>query len=364
MEDPNKKITETVPIFFFIYHLGKKEILFISPQFYDLAVEIESEEDNPLKKCIHPDFHNTFDNFFNDLSEKNRYEGSVELKANDKLKGISWLELNTFPVKEKNKTGTDQVVGHLVDISKKKEMYETLQEEKEHIANMMNMVVHDLRAPFNRIQMIAELLENDMTEEEQEKHKSLMSMLRKQGEDSVELIQSLLRLATLKGQVNSLDMNIHDLRELVKKSVELQQVEIKEKNLKVKCEFPDESVKGKVDAVLFQQVLANLLSNAIKYTPRDGEISCRLFYGEGNVQLEIKDSGIGIPEKDQQGLFRSFRGFRRKGLEGEPSIGLGLFICKEIITMHQGLIKVESKEGEGSTFTVILPFPESSAAYY
>lgn len=364
MKQPTKKITETVPIFFFIYHLKKEEIQFISPQFYQLAKDIESGDKNPLKRCIHPDYHDKFDQFFADLSEKNHYEGSVELQANDKLKGIRWVELNTFPVKEKDLSEVDQVVGHIVNISKKKEMYDDLREEKEHISNMLNMVVHDLRAPFNRIQMIAELLEKNMTEEEYEKQKNYLDLLRKQGEESVTLIKSLLRLATLRGEINSLDLNIHDLRELVVKSVGQHQSEIDEKGLNLSYEFPDESVKAKVDGILFQQVLTNLLSNAIKYTPRGGQIICRLSYEGGSVKIEVIDNGIGIPEKNLNSLFKSFHGFRRKGLEGEPSIGLGLFICKEIVSMHQGIIEVKSKEGEGSTFTIFLPFPESSAAYY
>ena len=364
MEDLNKKITETVPIFFFIYHLEKKEIQFISPQFYELAEYIEMQDDNPLKKCIHPDFNEAFDEFFNDLSKENSYEGSVELKANDKLKRISWLELNTFPVKEKNMADVVQVVGHIVDISQKKKMYDNLREEKEHISNVLNMMVHDLRAPFNRVHMIIELMEKNMTKEEFGKQKRFLGLLRKQGEESLVLIQSLLRLATLKGQVNSLDLDIHDLRGIVKSSLKQHQARIDEKELQLRCDFPDNSVKGKVDAVLFQQVLANLLSNAIKYTHRGGEIICRLAYEEGNVQLIVKDNGIGIPEKSQKNLFKSFHGLRRKGLEGEQSIGLGLFICKEIVHMHQGVIEVESKEGEGTTFTITLPYPESSAAYF
>ena len=364
MEELNKKITETVPIFFFIYHLEKKKIQFISPQFYDLAEDIESEDENPLKKCIHPDDNDAFDQFFNSLSKENRYEGSVELKANDKLKRINWVELNTFPVRESNVADVVQVVGHIVDISEKKEMYDNLREEKEHISNVLNMMVHDLRAPFNRVHMIIELMERNMTEEEFEKQERYLALLRKQGEESLALIQSLLRLATLKGQVTSLDLDIHDLRDLMKSSVMQHQARIKEKELQLRCDFPDSSVKGKVDAVLFQQVLANLLSNAIKYTPRGGEIVCSVFYKEGNVQLVIKDSGIGIPEKSLNNLFRSFLGLRRKGLEGEQSVGLGLFICKEIVKMHKGLIEVESKEGEGSTFTITLPYPESSAAYF
>lgn len=365
MSDFTRKITESVPIFFFIYNLQKKKVELVSPQFYQIADGIESKEENPLKKCIHPDCHEQFDSFFSDLTEKNKYQGSVELKANDKLQDIQWLELNTFPVKEKSSSDILQVVGHIIDISQKKEIYDTLKEEKEHISNILNMAVHDLRAPLNRVSMIAEILEDSMTEAEYEKYKIYIGMLGKQKQQATMLIQSLLKLATLKGAANSIDLNIYDLRSLINESIRQQQVRIEEKNLTVSCDFPDEHVKAKVDAVLFQQVLENLLSNAIKYTPSGGKINYNLSYeGKSHVKLSIKDNGIGIPEKYHKTLFHSFVGVRRKGLEGEESTGLGLFICKEIIKMHSGKISVDSKTGEGSTFTITLPFPEPSAAYY
>lgn len=364
MEEISKKITESVPVFFFVYNLKKKEVEFISPQFYELATDIESNTRNPIKNCIHHAFHEKYDNFFIELTEKNRYEGSIELKANDQLKGIEWLELNTFPVKEKELKEVEQVVGHLLDITQKKIMYETLQEEKDKIENMLNMMVHDLRAPFNRIHMIAEILETSMTEEEYKKYQVYIDMLQKQGQESIILIQRLLRLATLKGSANSLDLQIYDLRNLVKDAVNDHQDRIVEKKLKVNFHFPDQHIKAMLDAVLFQQVLANLLSNSIKYTPAGGAILWELAYEGDRIILSIRDTGIGIPENYLQDIFVDFNSLRRKGLDGEESSGLGLFICKEIVKMHQGTIQVESEEGKGTTFTVILPFPESSAAYY
>lgn len=364
MEEITKKITETVPIFFFVYNLDKKNIEFISPQFYELAVDVEDRDKNPLKRCIHPDYHEEFETFFADLSVRNHYEGSIELKANDQLREVRWVELNTFPVREKEMNDVSQVVGHIVNITEKKAVYDTLREEKEHISNMLNMMAHDLRAPFNRVQMIADLLEDNMTDEERQKHRIYLEMLRKQGKDSMGLIQALLRLATLKGEASSMDMKIRDLRMLVRTSLRHQKSRMEEKKLKLSLDFPDESVKAKVDAVLFQQVIENLLSNAIKYTHEGGAINVRLSYEGDHIQLRIQDTGIGIPEKYQKDLFRNIHGLRREGLEGEESTGMGLFICREIVKMHHGMIQVESKEGEGSTFTIILPFPESSAAYY
>lgn len=365
MDDLNQKITETIPVFFFIYNLKKEKIEFVSPQYFEIAKNVESvETPDPLKKSIHQDYHKAFDEFFKDLSDKNHFEGSVELKANEQLEGIEWVELNTFPVREPKMTDVEQVVGHMINITEKKKQYEILKEEKEHISNMLNMMAHDLRAPFNRVHMIAELLEGSLSEEELAKNKIYIDMLRKEGSQSMELIQSLLRLATLKGRASSLDLKTHDLREMVKEAAEQFRTQMEEKELQLHMDFPDASVKAKLDAIVFQQVLANLFSNAIKYTKRGGDVTVRLSYEDTNVVLQVEDTGIGIPEKHQKELFNGQSNFRREGLEGEKSFGLGLFICKEIVKMHQGKICVESQEGKGTTFKITLPFPESSASYY
>lgn len=364
MSDFTKKIIETVPIFFFIYGLDEREVTFVSPQFYELAEGVEKGDQHALKQIIHPDYQDAFDCFFDELAPENNYEASTELKVSDSLKGIEWIELNTFPVQERSGSTVKQVVGHIVNVTEKKLMYDVLLEEKEHISNILNMVVHDLRAPFDKVHMISEILERNMSEEEHRKYKPYLSILLKQKQHADALIESLLRLATLKGNAASLDLNMHDLRTLVAENVAQQQEKLAQRKLSVKYLFPEEHVKAKVDAVLFSQVLENLLSNAIKYTPAGGVIRYKLANQHQHVLLTIEDNGIGIPEKHQASLFKSFSNIKRKGLQGEASVGLGLFICKEIVKMHQGEIWVKSKEGEGASFIISLPIPESSAAYY
>ena len=382
MQELTNIITETVPIFFFVYNLKKGKVDFVSPQFFELLKENEgaggSHEENALAKCIASEHQPKLNEFLNSLSRGNHYQGAIELKASSSLEEVEWVEINTFPVmegdqsvlnsmvEEREEVGyeVERVVGHIVDISQKKEQYEILNREKKHISNMLNMLAHDMRAPFNRVHMIAEVLEGMMTEEELDKYYDYLQMLRKQGEESKVLLESLLNLATLKGKASSLDMNIEDAGGLIRESIDRQKSKIEQKKITVHCDFPEEKVIAKLDAVLFLQVLGNLLSNALKFTPEGGEVTFRLWKTRKNVFMVIKDTGIGIPEEYQENLFQDFLKFRRKGLGGEPSVGLGLFICREILAMHQGSISVESKEREGTSFTIKLPAPEMSAAYF
>ncbi len=110
-----------------------------------------------------------------------------------------------------------------------------------------------------------------------------------------------------------------------------------------------------IDVSKFMQVLNNLVSNALKFTPDDGTITISLEEQGPNVLIKVQDTGIGIPEEMQPHLFDKFTMARRKGLKGEPTVGLGMSIIKTIIGWHNGEIWFESEEGKGTTFYISIP---------
>jgi signal transduction histidine kinase len=109
----------------------------------------------------------------------------------------------------------------------------------------------------------------------------------------------------------------------------------------------------KVDARQITRIFANIIGNAIKFTPRGGEVTVTGTVSGGEIVVEISDTGIGIPVKDQERIFNKY--FRSQGVKGYKGTGLGLTICKALVEEHGGRIEVASSEGEGSRFTVKLP---------
>jgi two-component system sensor histidine kinase VicK len=102
--------------------------------------------------------------------------------------------------------------------------------------------------------------------------------------------------------------------------------------------------------------LDNLLSNAVKFTPEGGQVLVSLRQQEAKkVVLQVSDNGVGIPNALQDSVFDKFTKANRQGTGGEITIGLGLFIAKQIVELHQGKIWLESREQEGTTFYVELP---------
>jgi signal transduction histidine kinase len=128
---------------------------------------------------------------------------------------------------------------------------------------------------------------------------------------------------------------------------------------RILVELPDQPVLGDWDGGRLARVLANLLSNAAKYSPRGGDIVLRVTTdadseGRPRVVIAVQDHGIGIPASEQALVFEPFRR-ARNGARVASGSGIGLASVRQIVEQHGGTVQVESREGEGSTFTVSLP---------
>lgn len=360
-------ITETVPMFFFVFDISSSRIEYISSQFLEyVTVEAEFLHLDPHKQLefiISEEDKEKFHQFFDDLSKENRYKASVELHTPKEKTGIEWIEINTFKASKKS-TKARKVVGHILDISFRKKQNEVLNKENERLENFINMMAHDLKAPLANLSLVVDLLKETMEPAESQKYRKYLDILQATTKDSGELITKLLHFATLKGEASKLDLHLHDLRKVVKMAVEAEQTRLTEKNIRVDFDFPDYAIEALLDITLFRQVLSNLLGNAIKFTPKGGDIHFSSGYtDDDHISLCIKDSGIGIPQKYINTLFKNTSIIKRDGLDGEKSTGLGLYICLQIMRIHKGRISVTSKENEGATFILHLPIPGSSAAY-
>ena len=110
----------------------------------------------------------------------------------------------------------------------------------------------------------------------------------------------------------------------------------------------------RADARKVKQVLLNLLSNAVKFTSEGGRIDVRVRLEEGNAEISVTDSGIGIAAEDQEAVFEEFRQVGKADKKAEGT-GLGLALCRKFVELHGGHIWVQSELGRGSTFTFTIP---------
>jgi len=208
-------------------------------------------------------------------------------------------------------------------------------------------IAHEIRNPLSSIRGLAQFVYNSFSKTDERK------------EDLNTIIQEVDRLNKLVVQVLDFaklkkpSLTPFSLNDLIRKIAELFKLEIKDKQVKFSIELSPDISQIQADEDQVKQILMNVIINAIQAIPKKGEIKIKtekaLLKGESAVKLIIKDSGIGISEKDFNQIFDPFFSTKEQGS------GLGLSIVYKLIEAHQGEIKVESKEGKGTKFIIFLP---------
>lgn len=113
------------------------------------------------------------------------------------------------------------------------------------------------------------------------------------------------------------------------------------------------------DEVRLREAMKNLVNNALKYSPRGETVRVRVVQSESEVRFSVSDNGPGLSKSDLSHLFEPFRRLTNQPTDGEKSVGLGLYLVREIVNRHDGDVDVETSEGEGSTFSLIFPSASS-----
>jgi len=248
------------------------------------------------------------------------------------------------------------VVGAVVlfkDITLRKQVEEELNLALQMKTDFVSFATHQLRTPLAGIKWLLELaLKQEGLPEDAV---SLIQDARSSAQRLVEMVNDMLgitRLESGKVKLEPRPTNLSELTQEVLKDVG-SQIEKKAQRLSLREESGLPLVC--VDSQMFRQVILNLVSNAMKYTPSGGEIDIQLGQENGRVRWQIRDTGIGIPEKNQSRLFEKF--FRADNVykvETEGT-GLGLYLARFIVERSGGQLKFKSEEGRGSTFYFTIP---------
>jgi two-component system, OmpR family, sensor histidine kinase VicK len=169
------------------------------------------------------------------------------------------------------------------------------------------------------------------------------------------LINNILNVSRIERGTMRVDVDKVDIAGLLQHLIEQERVGAALKQQHLRYEGPPNKVYVKADESAIGEVVNNLLSNAIKYTQDDGHITIRLQQTGAYIRVEVADDGRGIPEAAREHLFTKFYRVENSLTTGNRGTGLGLYIAKSIIKLHEGEIGVVSEEGKGSTFYFTLP---------
>lgn len=218
----------------------------------------------------------------------------------------------------------------------------------------ISILAHDLRSPFQGILGIANILEYEDSDLSEGERKTFVSKLNTALNKQYHFIEELLLWGKIQQGLVELTPTECNINTLVADCVDILSTNISKKNIDLRIIAP-ENVTVFSDENLLATLFRNLLSNAIKFTQINGTIEIRIDDHPTNVVVSFIDNGIGISIKKQKLLFQKEFTFSSRGTEDEPGTGLGLILCKEIVDKVGGQILLESEEGKGSKFTVILP---------
>lgn len=219
-------------------------------------------------------------------------------------------------------------------------------------SDLLSTVSHELKTRLTSVRMAVHLLLDEKIGDLNIRQTELLLAAREDSEHLYRIIEGLLDIGRIRSGRLKMEQKPLNAEELVMQGVEAFRHAFQDKGIELTHELPPDLPQVVADATRVPLVLENLLSNALKYTAAGGQVTVRTEVEPQFVRFIVRDTGTGIPAADVPRVFqRFFRGSR----EGEPGgAGLGLAIVKEIVEAHGGTIAVESKEGDGSTFSFTL----------
>ncbi len=268
----------------------------------------------------------------------------VETIHEAKDKGIAKTELEMRGrIYEMNaiQTSEGEVLVILHDITEKERLNKM---KTEFVAN----VSHELKTPITVISGYAETIEESQDVEEA---KELARIIKKHADRMARIVSDLLLLSSIE-EGSGYKYEDVNMKEIVENVVERERESAIRKGLTIEKYLEDITVKGV--PYLLEQMVENIIRNAVNYT-ESGSITVILRKRDGRCVLEVKDTGIGIPEEHLHRVFERFYRVDKSRSRSTGGTGLGLSIVKHVVKLHRGEVSIKSRVNQGTTVTVILP---------
>jgi two-component system phosphate regulon sensor histidine kinase PhoR len=239
-----------------------------------------------------------------------------------------------------------EIVVTLHDISE----FKTLEKIKR---DLIINASHELRTPLTAIKGFIETLE----EEIDEKNEHYLNIIKRNTDRLINIVKDLMQLSELEEKGTDLEIETVDLEKLLENIMKIFEERIKAKSLEFEIIAEKDFSPVQADLFKIEQMFINIVDNAVKYS-EDGKIIITLKQENDQAVVQVSDTGIGIAEEHQPRIFERFYMTDKSRSRKLGGTGLGLSIVKHIVKLHKGDISVESRLGQGTTFTIKLPFQQ------
>jgi PAS domain S-box-containing protein len=231
--------------------------------------------------------------------------------------------------------------------------------KSEFLANMS----HELRTPLNAVIGFAEVLIDGKAGALNQDQREYLNDILTSGQHLLQLINDVLDLAKIEAGRMELYPEAFSIKTVADEVCTIMRQIAAKRYITIALEAPPAEDTVNLDLRKFKQVLYNLLSNAVKFSHEEGVVKLRIaFAAEEQLEIQVKDSGIGIKADDLPRIFREFEQLESGASRRFPGTGLGLALSKKIVELHNGTISVQSEFGQGSTFNITMPRSVSLSA--
>jgi PAS domain S-box-containing protein len=221
----------------------------------------------------------------------------------------------------------------------------------------LNLASHELRGPLTVVRGYTSMLEDGTIAPE--RFKEVAPLIGSKLDQIDTLIEQMLETSRLEHGQLALNPEVFDLRQLAREQVAIFSATSERHRLALVVDAEPVTISG--DRARIGTIIANLLDNAVKYSPKGGNVECKVSRSEGSALVSVRDLGLGIRPEHMPLLFGRFSRLPTEENVSIQGTGLGLFLCREIAQRHGGDVSVHSNLGEGSEFTLRLPQAEPTA---
>ena len=248
----------------------------------------------------------------------------------------------------------DQVRSRLNDLTQAKEKAEKLSKLK---SDFLNYVSHELRTPLTVTMGYIDCMADGLYGHIDTKHKQILEIVSRQASELRKMIDQILVFSRLEAEKDQVRIEEFSLSKVITEMREAYDFLANQKGIEIIWDLPGPEATFKSDSERFREILSNLVQNAIKYTDH-GSVRVRVQHSPptNSVELEVADTGIGIPRDSLANIFEPFvRAHKTASGNSAGGFGLGLSIVRKHVELLKGGIDVKSEPGKGTTFRIVLP---------
>ncbi len=332
---------------------------FVSNSVEDVTDPNAESNLRPFAELLHPDDLPRVNEVFKNILADDTKRHTVQYRHKHRKKGWVWLEAVAQNYLKNH--ALQSVLVNVREISRQKEHELLIESQKSELLKLnedknrfMQILGHDLRAPFNALLGLSNILTDEIDELTKDEIKEIALAIKKASNTTYELLDDLLLWA--KSQSGSL--HFEPKAESIKNIYTEVKTELnytaQQKQISITY-YEDEHAIAEVDKNMFKTIFRNLISNAIKFSDKNSVITMTCKKIKQQLLITVSDRGTGIRREHLDKIWNNSSLYSTLGTENEKGTGFGLLLVKDFVEKHKGSIKVESEYGKGSDFIISIP---------